>query len=200
MTKRDFYPILKAGEYYHIINKGNNGDNLFYHPKNYYYFLQKYAELLCEYVETCCYCLLPNHFHLLVRVRSDNYHINIRDDGQVVSNQFRKFFLGYAQAINKQEGRTGSLFQKNFKRLLVDNDDYRRYLVLYIHFNPRKHGIDLDFKSYSYSSYQSLLCNRPTKLKRDEVIAWFGSDKKFVAAHDVQSSDVDNVEFEEDEL
>jgi putative transposase len=198
MTKRDFYPILEAGKYYHVINRGNNGDNLFYHPKHYHYFLQKYAELLSDYIDTFCYCLLPNHFHLLVRVRSDNYRINLRNDGQVVSNQFRKFFLGYAQAINKQEGRTGSLFQKNFKRLLVEDDDYRRYLVFYIHFNPQKHGIDLDFKHYSYSSYQSLLCNRPTKMKREEVIAWFGSEEKFIEAHDVPSSDMEDVEFEED--
>lgn len=198
MTKRDFYPILEAGKYYHIINKGNNGDNLFYHSKNYYYFLQKYAELLCEYVETCCYCLLPNHFHLLVRVRSDNPLINARNDGQVVSNQFRRFFLGYAQAINKQEGRTGSLFQKNFKRLLIDNDNYLHNVVFYIHLNPRKHGIDLDFRNYLYSSYQSLLCNRPTKLKRDEVIAWFGTAEKFVKAHNAQYFDIEDVEFEED--
>jgi len=59
------------GNFYHIYNRGNNRENIFFEENNYYYFLEKYDKYLTNYLETFAYCLLPNHFHLLVRVKEN---------------------------------------------------------------------------------------------------------------------------------
>lgn len=175
----DFYPPLTPGSCYHIYNRGNNRENLFYKHENYLYFLRQYNYYLNDYLETFAYCLLPNHFHLLVRVKDPNHIPSLSDlecisPAETVSDQFRKLFMSYAKAINKQENRTGSLFQKNFKRKLVENERYFTRLIYYIHANPQLHDIHPDFTNYPYSSYESLLSFKPTKLQRDETMAWFG--------------------------
>ncbi|MCB9053571.1 MAG: hypothetical protein H6556_29570 [Lewinellaceae bacterium] len=152
MKPKKYYPPLLPGRFFHVFNRGNNGDNLFYQERNYAYFLRKYFEYMSPVLDTYCYCLLPNHFHLLVRVKEEAVvlgdkkgampgdkrdsiptlgahwardgiptpgHGASRDDREKeaalwVSERFRRLFLGYSQAIRKQEGRTGSLFQKNF--------------------------------------------------------------------------------------
>jgi len=53
-------------------------------------------------------------------------------------------------------------------------------LVHYIHFNPQKHGFVADFREWPYSSYHTLLSSKPTRLKRDQVLDWFGGSAKFV--------------------
>jgi len=163
---------IESDRYFHIYNRGNNFENIFFKPENYIYFLKKYKEYLFDHVETYAYCLLPNHFHLLVKVTNDN-----------ASSQFRKFFQSYALSINKQEGRTGSLFAKVFKRIKITNDDYLKRLVFYIHYNPEKHSISDNFKIYPYNSYQIILSNCQTSLERNEVFEWFGSKEEFIDYH-----------------
>ena len=60
---------LHEGKFYHIYNRGNNRETLFYTEANYKYFLKKYDKYLSEYIDTYAYCLLPNHFHLLISVK-----------------------------------------------------------------------------------------------------------------------------------
>ncbi|RZK44455.1 MAG: TonB-dependent receptor, partial [Pedobacter sp.] len=120
--------------------------------RNYRYFLQKYDYYLSPYLETYTFCLLPNHFHLLVRIKNfaDLPKIEqtlrhgqelIISPERIISEQFRRFFVSYAKSIKVQEERTGSLFEKNFRRKLVDSDEYFTNLVAYIHRNPETHGI-----------------------------------------------------------
>lgn len=68
---------LETGKYYHIYNRGINGCNLFYEEKNYHYFLEKYAHYMSGVLDTFAYCLMPNHFHLLVRVKDFNTALNL---------------------------------------------------------------------------------------------------------------------------
>src|ERR1700679_1071786 len=155
---------LYENEIYHIYNRGNNGENLFYKPDNYNYFLRQYDRHLSPYLETFAYCLLPNHFHLLVRIKSykdfpksdaipqrDGIATKEIEPEHSTGEHFRRLFIGYAQAINKQQVRTGSLFQKPFKRKEVSNQQYFNQLVYYIHANPQTHGIADDFRDYPYS-------------------------------------------------
>lgn len=187
---------LEPDTFYHIFNRGNGGINIFYKEKNYRYFMTKYDQYMSEYLDTYCYCLLPNHFHLLVRIKpsvliekravldfprqfSDEKYSN----SWAVSERFRQFFMSYAKSINQQEGRTGSLFQKDFRRQAVDKDDYFTSMVWYIHNNPVHHGIHADVETYPWSSYQRILITTPSKLMKEDVIAWFGSRENYVACH-----------------
>ncbi len=199
------YPPLCPNVCYHVFNRGNNRENVFYSNENYRYFLGKYAKYLSPVLHTYAYCLLPNHFHLAMQVKSRDEILaatakdlpgfsNLAGLGpdddvdkyisELVSNQFRLCFMAYAKAINKQEDRVGSLFQKNFKRLIVDSERYFTRLILYIHANPQLHGIWDDYRDWPHSSYTALLSDGPTKLRRDEVVTgWFGDKAAFISAH-----------------
>ncbi len=162
---------------------------LFYTEDNYKYFLSKYDKYLSEYISTYAYCLLPNHFHLLVSVKetkvisNESSNKKVQSLEHITSFQFRKFFTSYAMSINLQKNRTGSLFQKSFKRKEVANDAYFSNLILYIHANPQLHGLVDDFKCYRWSSYASILADKKTKLKKEAVLNWFEGIENFIACH-----------------
>ena len=194
---KNYYPPLFEGTYYHIYNRGNNRENIFYSLRNYKYFLLKYDHYLSEYLDTYAYCLLPNHFHFFVKVKErENTDTIARSDGignnsngiflisSQISEQFRRFFIGYSQAINKQEHRSGSLFQKGFKRIHIDSQRHLIYLIYYIHANPKNHGLVEDFRKYPYSSYERILIDKATKLRKKEVLQWFGSKLEYIKFHE----------------
>jgi putative transposase len=184
-TKKILTPLLPDC-YFHVFNRGNNGENLFFNRENYRYFLRKYQFFLGLYVNTYAYCLIGNHFHFLIKVKDkndENYHLK-------VSHQFRRFFQSYALAINNQEGRSGSLFRKQFRRIAVNNMDYLRRLVFYIHFNPQKHQIVQDFRKYPYSSYRVIKEEvEDLIVERGCVISWFNDLEDFINYHDVMHNE-----------
>lgn len=189
-------PLLPE-TFYHIYNRGINGEDLFKQERNYNYFLSKYNIYLEPVVETYAYCLLKNHFHLLIRVKDidtlNNFYVEqsknkeikqgLHNPDFIVSKQFAKLFSSYTQSINIATNRTGSLFETPFKRIEVKNETYLNNLIWYIHNNPQKHGFINDFRDYPHSSYQAHLSNRITKLKRKEVIEWFGNSTDFKSFH-----------------
>ncbi|MDR6196330.1 transposase [Siphonobacter sp. SORGH_AS_0500] len=178
IPKIDYYPPMLAGQFYHIYNRGNNHENLFYSHENYRYFLEKWQQYLTDYVDTYAYCLLPNHFHFLIHVK------DFKDYSPAsLSGKFRSLFPNYAEKIDKEEGRQGSLFQKNFRRKIVVTDRYLTELVYYIHANPQKHGFCSDFKTYSYSSYLKILEQTKTSLQKEYVLKWFGRRQEYLKCH-----------------
>jgi putative transposase len=174
---------LQSGVYYHIYSRGNNRAAIFFEERNYAYFLKLYAHHVAPVADTFAYCLLGNHFHFLVRVRSDLTGLGglsgLKGPSQHVSNLLN----AYAKAINQAYQRTGALFQRPFGRIEVNSDAYFLQLVAYIHQNPQKHGLVADFRTWPYSSYRALLSNQPTRLARDEVLEWFGGAGQFEAFH-----------------
>jgi hypothetical protein len=103
--------------------------------------------------------------------------------GENYSKQFSNFFNAYAKAINKTYGRTGSLFERPFKRIQVDSDSYFIQLISYIHRNPQKHGFVSDYRTYPYSSYQTIQQQKNSRIKTQQVLNWFGSAKLFEDYH-----------------
>ena len=103
--------------------------------------------------------------------------------GLIVSEQFRRFFMAYGKAINKQQEREGSLFKKYFKRKEINNLQYLQQLVCYIHRNPIHHGFDIDFSNYPWNSFIRMLEERITRLMKVEVINWFGDKDNYVFMH-----------------
>jgi REP element-mobilizing transposase RayT len=184
---------LEPGEYYHIYNRGVNRTNLFIEDRNFAYFMQLYAKHIFPVAETFAYCLMPNHFHFLVRIRTDRLgfenQVGLNADGldkldrRAVSQAFNNWLNAYAKAINKAYDRTGSLFQHHFGRLLVTSDRYFVALVRYIHGNPQKHGFVTDFREWPHSSYRALLSGKSTKLEGAMVFDWFGGLEGFQRFH-----------------
>jgi putative transposase len=195
---------LEQGKFYHIFNRGNNGDNMFYNAENYRFFLRRLDEYLSSFIEVYAYSLMPNHFHLLARVKetgeeallfkkakllNDNQKALHLQDAMLlksidpVSKAFHRFFTSYSKAINLQEGRHGSLIENPFKRKEVADTKYFANLIFYIHANPQLHGICDDFMQYPWSSYNRIISGKPSKLKKDEVLKWFNDPENFIAFH-----------------
>lgn len=176
----DITPVT-FGTFFHIYNRGNNRENIFVQPRNYAYFMDLWWKHTSPIAETWAYCLLRNHFHALVfiRNREELPDQNIKEPSQYFSN----FFNAYARGVNLATGRTGALFERPFKRIPVDSENYLIRLVVYIHQNPQKHKFIEDFSDWDYSSYPYLISNAPTRLQRDRMMDLFGSRDDFIRIH-----------------
>lgn len=182
---------LEPNLYYHIYNRGNNRGKLFYSEENYEYFLSKFRQHCFHIFNTYAFCLMSNHFHLLVSVRAFKEQEKLFEMRNLKSKRLRSpskhlanFFSSYTQSINKQESRVGSLFQKNFKRREIDSEEYFRTMVIYTHLNPLKHDFTKEFQTYPFSSYRIYLNSGDTFIKKDRTLNLFGGLENFKIAHD----------------
>jgi len=130
------------GELFHIYNRGNNSDKVFYSRRNYLFFIEKMNTYISPYADILAWCLMPNHFHFMVSVNEVELmlpnglnHVEIIDPltgTERVGIKTRTFnqsigimLRSYTNAIHNQEGRTGALFQEETKAiLLTDNISY----------------------------------------------------------------------------
>jgi putative transposase len=180
-------PLL-PGKYYHIFNRGIDSCNLFQVPENYEYFLGLYDQYISPMADTFAWVLMPNHFHFLVRIKVKN-EIGSKPPHQNFSNLFN----AYSKAINKRFLRHGSLFERPFKRKLIDNKEYLKQVILYIHNNPLHHGFCDHPVGYPWSSYLTCISLKPTKLHRETVVGWFDDVANFKFVHD-QKIEVKRIE------
>jgi len=165
--------VLEKNHYYHIYNRGINGENIFISDDNKKYFLKLLSKYLFTKISVFAYCLMDNHYHLIIRIDSK---------AKNVIQGFSNLFNAYAKAFNKQNNRTGSLFEKHFKRIKLENEDYLKQLILYVHLNPRHH-LNIDYKDFEFSSYMAILSTKITKVKREEILKIFGDIDNFVFCH-----------------
>ena len=182
---------IEFGKYYHIYNRGNNSADVFFETENYLHFLKSYAKYIEPVAETFAWCLLKNHFHILVRIKDfseikiEEMTYSTKEKPKVIdaSRQFSHLFNSYTQSINKRYHRTGSLFEKPFERKLVTNEKYLKNLIYYIHNNPVHHGFVKSLDLYKWSSFSTILSNKLTKLKRNDVIEFYGGLDNFILYH-----------------
>jgi putative transposase len=185
--------ILIPNSYYHIYNRANGSELLFLNDNNYLYFLKHYQLYISPIAHTYCYCLMPNHFHFLVRIKSEeeittffNQHGADKKHKPLhllISQQFSNFFNSYAKAFNKTHRRKGSLFMHTYKRKLIDTQEYLLTLIHYIHSNPIEAKLSKSFTNWAYSSYPPLISNETTFLNTSEILSWFGGKANFIQLH-----------------
>jgi putative transposase len=167
-------PLLE-GEYCHIYNRGNNRQNVFFERENYLFFLQRVRQYLIGesqtsqtsevsktsevWVDVVAYCLMPNHFHLLIRPNDDQ-----------LSRRMQRFLISYTKAMNKRYDRVGALFQGQFQAVVVDRDEYLLHLSRYIHLNPVMAGLVRYPGDWEFSSYRDYVGSRPGTLPTPDVV------------------------------
>jgi putative transposase len=181
---------LEPDQYYHVFNRGINRTNIFFEERNYLHFLRLYQKYIVPVAETYAYCLLRNHFHLLIRVRkrrlpgiSEEKLLPSVIQPRDVSLAFNRLLNAYAKAVNKAYDRVGSLFQHHFGRRLVASKEYCALLVRYIHANPIKHGFVTDLEDWPFSSYHALVSGPEVFLHRSSVLGWFGGFRRLIRSH-----------------
>ncbi len=118
---------LEYGQRYHIYNRGNNREAIFFAERNYHHFLRLYAKHIMPIADTYAYCLLRNHFHFLVRIKTvaEIQPLKISSPSQ----QFGNLFNAYTKSMNKVYRRTGSLLEKPFGRAAVTTELYFKQLT-----------------------------------------------------------------------
>ena len=186
------FELLEHGQFYHIYNHAVGERDLFRDANNYEYFLELYDKHISPVAETFAWVLMKNHFHLLVRIKEESEVVaSLTPDrvsnpvrGNITTLQFSKLFNSYAQAYNKYYQTRGTLFERPFKRKLIDSDNYLRQVILYIHNNPVHHGFCKHPIEYPWSSYLTCISVKPTKLHREAVVGWFDSEANFKMKHD----------------
>jgi putative transposase len=209
-------PIL-GDRYYHIFNRGSNRQNIFYSEENYLYFLRLWNLFLSGYVEFLAYCLLPNHFHFVIKtnekidvsvlneqenrsLQKERFFSPIISDqsviGKVIVNRLKRLFITYSMAINKQENRVGNLFDPKYKRLEISDDEYLKYAIFYAHYNPEKHHLINNFRNYKFSSYNALIGNSKTNISKEAVYDIFGDRTSFINYHSVMHDEKEQVIIE----
>ena len=160
---------------YHIFNHAVAKENLFRIEENYYFFLEKFNYYIAAVADTYAYCLMPNHFHFIVKfktVKQLSDVFNFTDSSKIsykLSQAFKNFFSSYSSSYNVMFDRKGTLFEPRFKRKIVDSKEYFLNLFNYIHQNPISHGFVKEIDDWKFSSYTSFYSEKKSLLKREDI-------------------------------
>jgi putative transposase len=188
---RHFHDLMFPDQYYHILNRAVGDEKLFRYHGNYLFFLRRFQKYILPIADIYCYCLLPNHFHFLIRIKTEDEIVtlpgftSLRSDriAYKLSKQFSNLFNSYSKCYNTMYDRKGTLFMRPFKRLLIKDDHYLTKIVHYIHANPVQHGYCKSIPDWYYSSYNRILSKIPGSLQKKEVLSWFGGIRPFEVFH-----------------
>lgn len=177
MPAKNSIKIFIPNGYYHLYNRGVEKRTIFIDQQDYAVFLsylRNYLDptlgsdpkSLADKMQLIAFCLMPNHFHLLVKQNTI--------DG--ITKLMRSMCTKYVMYFNKKYNRVGTLFQGKYKGVLVDNDTYLLHLSRYIHLNP---SLGSDPKNYQYSSYRIFLEDtRSSWVKTEEILSFFKRARK----------------------
>ncbi len=192
-------PFTEQG-IYHVFNRGVNRQGIFSDEKDYARFLQtlyyyqfsgpkpKFStykrfkkndfESNPKIVEIICFCLMPNHFHLMIRQLMEGGVVEFMSK---ITNSYTKYF-------NTKHSRTGYLVQGEFKAVSIENDEQLLHTSRYIHLNPLVADLTKDLAAYLYSSYPDFIGLSSSSLCNPEPILGFfntkSSYKSFIEDHE----------------
>lgn len=161
---------LEKDHIYHIYNRGNNSGDVFKSNDNYKYFLELLNKHLASYATIYAYCLLKNHYHLILKVEKD---------GKEVTQKISNLINAYTKAYNKSYNRTGSLFENRFKRKKITDEEYLKKSIIYVHTNARHHNLIEDFRDYPFSSYSNYFTDKAEKY----ILGLFDNKENFEYCH-----------------
>ncbi|HRS53544.1 MAG TPA: hypothetical protein P5250_02415 [Bacteroidales bacterium] len=171
-------------KYFHIYHKVENGRNLFPTEEYKNIFFNALNKIINPYAKIIGYCLLPDHYHLLIKVKSQLYQKNgFPNIGQLLTYYLRRFIRNYNQFVNTQEKKKGKLLSAlPYITPIKDNEQMKEILVG-IHLNPVYHNITEDPGIYQWSSFQPFLKQNNDNLPCEEVLNYYGGKQKFIDYH-----------------
>ena len=183
-------PLINGG-FYHIYNRGSEKRNIYQQPRDYMRFLKTlyYYQFLgpkpkfsnftktnlfkssfnSKIVEIICYCLMPNHFHFLIKQLKDG---GISIFMSQLSNSYTKYF-------NTKYNRVGPLLQGAFKAIRIENDEQFVHVSRYIHLNPIVSGLVKNLDDHQWSSYLEYIQSSGLFCSPAEILNFFSSKDKY---------------------
>jgi len=193
MPARNIIKVYLEDAFYHLYNRGVENRNIFQDKQDYKVFLHylkrylteppdfpdevrpRWRSDLYEKLNLIAYCLMPNHFHLMIKQFSK----------EAITEFMRAFSNSYVRYFNEKYERVGPLFQGSYKAVLVETEPYLVHLTRYIHLNP----VELDgvrpatrsdlVRNYPYSSYGDYLGKRKTSwVHPGEILSFFKTAQK----------------------
>ncbi len=205
----NYWQNIEEGQTYHIYNKAISEIKLFRNGDDYLYFMSKYKEYFQHYFSTYAYCLIPNHFHLLIRMKTrEEIQEALKNENTksavkylneeipisvFIGNQFKRLFSSYSIKYNNKYFREGSLFVNKIKKVKVSKDGSIQRLLCYIHHNPIHHGLTQEYGEWKFSSYRDFLHTEKTIIAREEMLEWLGGNDTFVELHNLFKNDSLNI-------
>ena len=183
------------GAFYHVVNRGNAGESIFRTERDREKFLEYLSQSVSRFsVKVHTYCLMTNHFHLLVETPEAN-----------LSKAIQWLNASYATYFNRKRNRQGHLFQGRFKSILVDADEYLKELSRYIHLNPVRAKIVKNASDYVWSSYLAFIgkAKESDWLETGWLLSQFGMKRKTARKnyrHFVEDIDLSALEHPEKDL
>jgi len=198
--KINYWHDFEEEQYYHIYNHAVSNQNLFETRLDYEEFLAKHHKYLSCFFDTVAYCLMPNHYHFVVKVKplltilkntkkeksnaSTFFQNNKIDINTFVLDQYRRFFSSYSLAFNFRHNRQGQLFLKKFKRVSLSLDHKLLNMICYLHHNPIHHEFTLDYSEWKYSSYLNYISDSPDESIKKLIEEEFGGINAFLSFHE----------------
>jgi REP element-mobilizing transposase RayT len=186
---------LEPGGVYHIFNHAVGSDDLFREEENFLFFLRKISSRLVSFADMYAYCLMPNHFHFVLRIKERTHLDTLWKDrknkknlsalefyDKLITAEFANLFNAYVQAYNRKYFRQGSLLKESFQRKRIDTTQYLIKLICYVHNNPVNHGF-AKREGWKYSSFNAFMSDKNTLVLREEVLEMFGGRENFEFVH-----------------
>lgn len=153
--------VFARNHYYHIYNRGVGRGLIFFNSANYEHCLNLIDRYHRKYkAAVIALCLMPNHYHFLLR----------QDTDQSLSKFINVLFNAFVQAVNRQQGRVGPLFEGRFRHVWIDHEEYLIHLCRYIHLNPVKANLVSHAQDWPYSNYTEWIGLKAGGLKDDDFI------------------------------
>lgn len=163
LNRRDQNRFLQTMKYYQFEGPKPRFSNSFKNP-----FFKK-QDLNKKIVEIICYCIMPNHFHFLIKQVKEG---GITEFLSKLSNSYTKYF-------NTKHKRIGPLLQGEFKAVLVESDEQLLHLSRYIHLNPLVSYVVKDLNLYEWSSYEEYVIPKNGLCAKEDILGFFKTPEKY---------------------
>ena len=197
----DYWHEFLPDHTYHIYNHAVSDHNIFNSDFDSTDFLIKFKKYISPYVDTYAYCLMPNHFHLLFKVKAYDDLITIAKSNPTnaslrlleseenvndfILDQWKRMLSSFAISYNNRHKRRGQLFLKRMKRVSINEEAKLAYLIAYIHHNPIHHSFSKDYETWKYSSYKVYLNTIDnSSIDFEYVFKWFEGKERMLEYHE----------------
>ena len=206
-TPPEFKASFQPECFYHIVCKSIDGIMLFKEDIDYKVFLQRFQQFTNQVLDVWSYCLLTNHTHHIIRIKSLATVIEnikkltaqtvamksflLEPDNELfidamIERQMNSFLVSFANYTNNKYNRKGGLFQKPFRRIEVSDDSHLQQAIIYVNANAQKHKLVKDFRDHHHNSYTAIINNDFAFIDVKIVIEFFGGSEKFMSIHKSQ--------------